>query len=233
MFRKYEKTFHLFPVTSKYNLDDTNIKRLLAGEVIVEEKMDGANVGIIRHSKGFALQKRGSLVGPSVHEQFDYFYNWANGQKYENIMGVPKRTLIYGELLYAVHSVYYDSLPDYVLVFDVYQNGKWMDYDRRSDFCAEHGFHMVPLVTRGSFLKDEIRSLVPNRSAYGDFAEGIVVKRYAKHGYFRAKVVKPEFIKVIEESDEHWSQRTVTKNKLGVINEQNLAQKKIGSTDGK
>jgi len=219
MFRKYEKTFHLFPVTSKYNLDAPNVQRLLSGEMIVEEKMDGANVGVIRHSKGFALQKRGSLVGPSVHEQFDFFHNWANYQNHERIMEVPKDTLIYGELLYAVHSVYYDVLPDFVLVFDVRQKGRWMTYDERSAFCEKHGFHMVPLIARGSFTKDEVKKLMPIKSAYGDFAEGMVVKRYAKHGYFRAKIVKPAFIKIVEESDEHWSQKSVKKNKLRAENE--------------
>lgn len=214
MFRKYEKTYHLFPVTSKYNLDDTNVQRLLTGEMIVEEKMDGSNVGIIRHSKGFALQKRGSLVGPSVHEQFDYFHNWASLLNYDKIMAVPRETLIYGELLYAVHSVYYDSLPEYVLVFDVRQNGRWLNYDERSEFCTRYEFNMVPLIARGTFTKDELKKLMPIKSAYGEFAEGMVVKRYAKHGYFRAKIVKPEFIKIIEESDEHWSRKQVKRNKV-------------------
>ena len=118
MFRKYDKTYHVFPVTSKHNLDRTQVKRLLAGKVIVEEKMDGSNVGIIRHSKGFALQKRGSLVGRSVHEQFDFFHGWANRDAYERIMSLPTGMLVYGELLYAVHALYYDQLPEFFLVFD-------------------------------------------------------------------------------------------------------------------
>lgn len=211
MFRKYEKTYHVFPVTSKHNLDNTDIKRLLIGDIIVEEKFDGSNVGIVRHRKGFALQKRNSLVGPSVHEQFDFFYSWANNMNYERIMSVPENTLIYGELLYAVHTIYYSRLPDYVLVFDVRQNGSWMNYDERKEFCERHGFHMVPLVARGTFTKDELMNLVPKVSAYGDEAEGIVVKRYAKHGYFKGKIVKPGFIKQLEESD-HWTTYKVRRN---------------------
>jgi len=214
MFRKYEKTYHLFPVTSKWNLDNTNVKRLLAGSVVIEEKMDGANTGIIRHSKGFSLQKRNSLVGPSVHAQFDFFYNWAYQQNYEKIMSLPEGVIVYGELLYAVHSIYYDRLPDYFLVFDVRQGKKWFDYEARKEFCETHGFHMVPLIASGGFTKEEIKSSVPTQSAYGDTAEGIVVKRYAKHGYFRAKIVRPEFQKMIEEDDTHWSLAPVKRNKL-------------------
>jgi len=214
MFVKYQKTFHVFPVTSKFNLDNTQLKRLFTGEVIVEEKMDGSNVGIIRHQKGFALQKRNSLVGPSEHEQFSFFNNWAHQQRYEQIMSLPVGTLLYAELLYAVHTIYYDRLPDYVLVFDVKQDGEWLDYDDRAAFCQQYGFLMVPLVGRGTFSKTDVQQMVPGPSAYGSDAEGIVVKRYAKHGYFRGKIVKPGFMKQIEESDNHWATYNVRRNQL-------------------
>ena len=217
MFIKYDKTFHVFPITRKHNLDKTQLKRLLSGEVIVEEKMDGSNVGIIRHAKGFSLQKRNSLVGTSVHAQFDFFHNWANGAAREAIMSVPQGTLIYGELLYATHHIYYNNLPEEFLVFDVRQGKKWMKYDKRKEFCEKHGFFMVPLVDRGHFTKDELSEIVPEQSAHGDICEGVVVKRYAKHGYFRGKIVKPGFIKALDEDDEHWSRKEVRRNKVGVV----------------
>lgn len=202
MFVRYDKTFHVFPVTAKYNLDKTQVQRLFAGEMIVEEKMDGANIGIIRHDKGFSLQKRGSLVGPSEHEQFHFFNNWAHVQNYDKIMALPKGSLLYGELLYAQHTIFYDKLPDYVLIFDVKINGKWLDYDKRIEFCQKYNFHTVPFIARGSFDKNELMKLVPTVSKYGSMAEGIVVKRYAKHGYFRGKIVRPEFIKAHFENDD-------------------------------
>ena len=216
MFIKYDKTFHVFPVTSKHNLDKTQLKRLLSGSVVIEEKMDGSNVGIIRHARGFSLQKRNSLVGTSVHAQFDYFHNWANGAARERIMSGPQGTLIYGELLYAIHHIYYGSLPEYFLVFDVRQGKRWMKYDTRKEFCERHGFHMVPLVDSGSFTKNDLIDIVPDQSAHGDICEGVIVKRYAKHGYFRGKIVKPGFIKALDEDDEHWSRKEVKRNTLGL-----------------
>lgn len=217
MFRKYEKTFHVFPVTSKYNLDNTTIQRLLAGEVIVEEKLDGANIGIIRHKKGISLQKRNSLVGQSEHEQFGFFHNWANYQNYEKLMAIPDNNItIYGELLYAVHTIVYDSLPDYVLVFDVRVNGDWLDYDERKEFCEKYNLHMVPLIARGSFTKNQLLDLIPEKSAFGPSVEGIVVKRYARNGYFKGKIVRSEFIKTVEESD-HWTEYNIRKNTLARV----------------
>ena len=223
MFIKYDKTFHVFPVTSKHNLDKTQLKRLLSGRVYVEEKMDGSNVGIIRHANGFSLQKRNSLVGTSVHAQFDYFHNWANGEAYERIMSVPPNTLIYGELLYATHHIHYDQLPEFFLVFDVRRGKKWMKYNERSEFCEKHGFHMVPFVKTGTYTKNELKAIYDKLasgaivSEHGPVCEGVVVKRYTKHGYFRGKIVKPGFIKALNEDDFHWSRKEVTRNKLRVV----------------
>ena len=214
MFRKYEKTYHIFPVTSKHNLDSTQLKRLLSGRVVVEEKMDGSNTGIIRHAKGFALQKRGSLVGRSVHAQFDYFHNWANSVAYERIMSLPPGVIVYGELLYARHHLYYDRLPEFFLVFDVRQGKRWLDRSEKDSFCETYGFHQVPLVAEGSLTKNDLQSIIPNESRYGPICEGVVVKRYAKHGYFRGKIVKPGFIKELEDED-HWSNKPAIRNKLG------------------
>lgn len=213
MFVKYAKTFHLIERHGKFSLSRADAQKLLSGEVIVEEKLDGANTGIVRHKKGFHLQKRGSLVGQSEHEQFGYFHNWANVQNWEKIMTLPVGHILYGELLYATHTIYYDKLPDYWLCFDVWDGERFLTYDERAAFCLTHGFQMVPLVARGVFTKDEILKMVPKESAYGEIAEGIVVKRYTKRNYTRAKFVKPEFQKTMEESD-HWTHGPFKVNKL-------------------
>ncbi len=100
MFKKYEKIFRiLIPeinVRGKFTLSKDETRLLLGGKVFIEEKMDGANTGIIRHKRGFHLQKRGSLVGQSEHEQFGFFYNWAYQKNYEKIMKLPQRYIVYG-----------------------------------------------------------------------------------------------------------------------------------------
>ena len=221
MFIKYEKTYRIpikeIPIGGKFCLSKEEVRLLLAGNITVEEKMDGANAGIIRHRSGFTLQKRGSLVGQSEHEQFQYLYNWANRIKYDSIMAVPPGHLIYGEWCYAVHSIYYDRLPDYFLVFDILKDRrKWLSREERDGFCNKYGFASVPLIAEGYFNITDLYSLVPKRSAYGDIAEGIVIKRYRKKEYIRGKIVKPEFIKVLEESD-HWTKHSIRRNKIQLL----------------
>lgn len=220
MFRKYEKTFRLgIPefkdVKGKFYLDRKEIKQLLASNVSIEEKMDGANTGIIRHKTGFHLQKRGSLVGRSEHAQFDFFYNWAYSQKYDNIMSIPVGYLVYGELMFACHHIFYDRLPDYFLVFDVYntKKNKWMNRRQKEEFCSEYGFSIVPLIDQGVFTLDELYSIIPKESRYGHRAEGVVVKRYNKKNYIRGKIVWPSFMKEIDDSD-HWRNKPVRMNLL-------------------
>lgn len=213
MFRKYEKTFRLIGPHGKLTLSNEDIGKLLVGKVVIEEKMDGANVGIIRHKKGFHLQKRGSLVGQSEHEQFGYFHNWANVQNYEKLMALPMNHIVYGELLYAVHHLYYDKLPDYFLSFDVWNGQRYLNYEERTEFCNKYGFFQVPLISEGNYSKLDVQNMMPKESKYGEMAEGIVIKRYSKREYLRAKLVKPEFIKQLDES-EHWSTYSIRKNVL-------------------
>jgi ATP-dependent RNA circularization protein (DNA/RNA ligase family) len=219
MFIKYEKTFRLnvpeFDIGAKLTLSRKEARRLLGAEVTVEEKIDGANTGIIRHKGGFSLQKRGSLVGQSEHEQFGRFHAWAWQEKYDNIMSIPKGCLVYGEWAYAQHHIYYDRLPDYFLVFDVLKNGKFFNRDQRTDFCGKYGFCQVPLIAQGYFTVGDLMAMMPKVSAFGDRAEGMVIKRYRKKEYMRAKLVWPEFVKELDES-EHWTRKQLSINKLEV-----------------
>lgn len=214
MFVKYEKTHHVFPVTSKKNLSKKEVQQLLNGYAVVEEKMDGANVGIIRHKDGFHLQKRGSLVGPSEHAQFQRFHAWANNEAYGSIMSLPEGVILYGEWLYCVHNIYYDRLPTYFLAFDALWDGEWCDVPALEELCDTCGFHMVPIIAEGYFTKKTLLNLVPEKSKYGDRAEGIVVKRYTKKKYLRGKIVRPDFLEKLEESD-HWTKGSLRTNKIG------------------
>ena len=202
-----------FPKAQKFYLTKDETKRLLGARVTIEEKMDGANAGIVRHKKGFTLQKRGSLVGQSEHEQFGFFYNWANQQNYDKIMSVPVGHLLYGELMYAQHHIYYDQLPDYFLIFDIWNGKKFLNSKQRREFCWEYGFSQVPFIAENYFTIDDLYDIIPKESDFGDRAEGIVIKRYRKKEYMRGKIVWPEFIKELDES-EHWTRRGLRINKL-------------------
>lgn len=215
MFIKYPKTYRILvpevDVKGKHYLSDEEVKLLLAGEVSIQEKIDGANVGIIRTKDGFRLQKRGGLVGESEHEQFGAFKAWSQ-LNYDKLIQIPKDTVIFGEWCYATHTIFYNKLPDWFLAFALY-NYKTDTYAKRDelvDFCISSGLCCVPEIARGHFKKTELFKLIPDVSNFGEEkSEGIVVWKM-KDGS-RGKLVRAEFVKDME-NDEHWSKHNVKRN---------------------
>jgi hypothetical protein len=81
-FVKYPRTPHLFGSTGTpddKHLDEAESNRFIADEsLIVEEKIDGTNVGIHFTTDGkMVLQCRGHLITEGMHPQYDLFKQWA------------------------------------------------------------------------------------------------------------------------------------------------------------
>jgi ATP-dependent RNA circularization protein (DNA/RNA ligase family) len=217
MFRKYEKTFRIdtqrYHVPGKLVLSHDDQRALLTGKVEITEKVDGANTGIVR-GKGdkWILQKRRGLADTGVHEQFAFFWAWgrANEQK---ILQIPHNWIVYGELTYSKHHIYYDVLPSYFLVFDVWNGKQFIDHDDRLALCDKLQLKHVPVLHYG-YVADlhELESFVgKSRFSTELTAEGIFVKNYRKQ--MKGKLVRPEFVKDLEDED-HWMKQALRRNSL-------------------
>lgn len=200
-------------IKGKHYLSDKDTKALLGSEVILCEKLDGANIGLVRHKDHFRLQKRGSLVDLGEHAQFNYFKAWSQ-INYDKIMKIPDQTILYCELMYAKHTVFYNKLPDYVMAFAWY-NKKLDFYYHRDELvglCENIGIPYVPEITRGYFSRDELFNFIPQVSNFGDEpAEGIIVWNHKRD--LRGKVVREEFQKHMDQSG-HWMHKEFTENLL-------------------
>jgi len=218
MFREYEKTYRIpHPeVSNKLNISDQQLKELLTGFVIVEEKIDGANTGIIGLKRDqFRLQKRSSLVDTSEHPQYGRFKAWSI-EHYNDLIKIPQGVIAYGEFMWATHHIYYNELPDWFICFDVFhKNYGYLNRTDKEKFCNDFNLKCVPLIAQGYFNKKEIMNMLDGNSAYNSFSfdkisnkhipcfkEGIVVKNYRKQK--RAKLVRPDFIKELNEDGTHW-----------------------------
>lgn len=217
MFRKYEKTFRIIVpqvhVKGKLYLSDRDLKTLLGGKCTVTEKLDGANIGIIRTPNEFRFQKRGSLVDTSEHEQFSFLKAWGYNN-YEKLMKIPVGYIVYGEFLRCVHTVTYDKLPDWVCVFNVWdiKTQKYLNWDSIQSLCDSCGLATVPLIKVDYINLMELFNMIPSTSYYGsEPAEGIVVTNYRQQ--IRGKLVREEFVKHLEEV-EHWRYQQVKYNQL-------------------
>jgi len=210
MFRKYEKTFRLkvpsFNVPGKLVLSDSDKKRLLTGKVTIEEKIDGANVGIIGskdETEMFRLQKRGSLVEFSEHEQFKRFKAWTM-ERYNDLIKIRKPMIIYGEWMWATHHIFYDSLPDWFICFDIWDGKQYVGREQKEEICKELNLEIIPLIYHGYIDSvTEIEDMLRGKSEYSSNhdREGIVIKNQRKQ--MRCKLVVPEFVKEIDEDGTH------------------------------
>jgi len=89
--------------------------------VVVEEKMDGSQVGISFDLDGKPLfQSRGRFLSGPRERQFDLLKQWTNVHHNELFEILSNRYIMFGEWMLMKHSIFYDMLPNYFLEFDVF-----------------------------------------------------------------------------------------------------------------
>lgn len=156
---KYPRTRHL--EGSREQAGDEDLKcagfREIQGKYLVlEEKVDGANCGISFDPSGqMLLQSRGHyLDGGYGEKQFDLFKRWAGCFEDRLLDLLEDRYILYGEWLYAKHTVFYDSLPHYFMEFDIFdrEEGRFFSTKRRREFLSEAPFiRSVRVLAQGWF----------------------------------------------------------------------------------
>lgn len=154
--RKYPRTRHL--EGSRLQPGDEDLTSLpfrdLAGRyLVVEEKVDGANAALSFSSAGkLLLQSRGHyLTGGPRERHFTLFKRWAHhhAPAFREVLG--QRYVVYGEWLYARHTLFYDRLPHYFLEFDVLDRltGQFLSTARRRDLLCGLPLVPVPVLREG------------------------------------------------------------------------------------
>jgi ATP-dependent RNA circularization protein (DNA/RNA ligase family) len=190
---------------------------LLAGEVMVEEKLDGANLGLSLCVNGqLRAQNRGQYLAEPHAGQFARLPAWLT-QHSEALCAVLKPNLIiFGEWCAARHSLDYAALPDWFLLFDVYDRtaGRFWSTSRRNRLAIEAGLVTVPQVLHGKTTVSALKQLVattPSRYRPGAL-EGVVIRRGSSEWCeARAKLVRPDFTQAI---DTHWRKRAIEWNRV-------------------
>jgi hypothetical protein len=190
---------------------------LLAGEVVVEEKLDGANLGVSLAKDGtLRFQNRGQYLHPPFAGQFQRLGRWIGANEHALGSHLPAGLVVFGEWCAARHSVPYDRLPDWWVVFDVYDlsEQRFFSTARRDVLAAHLGLAVVRQVTRGhTTLMDLTGRLRAERSRYrAGPIEGFVIRKETSDWLLaRAKLVHPEFVQGI---GEHWRRRRIEWNRL-------------------
>lgn len=170
--RKYPRTPHIDG--SRLQPGDEDLERIpfsaIKGKrLVVEEKVDGANSAVSFGPDGeLLLQSRGHYLRGGYRERhFDLFKRWGTAQSaaLRDILG--SRYIMYGEWLYAKHTVFYDALPHYFLEFDIFdrETRVFLDAPTRRELLKDAPVASVPVLAEGTFRTlDELLKLVgPSR----------------------------------------------------------------------
>ena len=193
-------------------------RELLSGDVVAEEKIDGANLGLSLASDGILrAQNRGQYLAEPHSKQFNRLPAWL-AQHEDRLRSILRPGLIlFGEWCAARHSLGYDALPDWFLLFDVYDrgSGKFWGTDRRNILAEQSGLVTTPIIYKGRTDLSTLKGLVMEARSYyraGLPLEGIVVKKQ-DGGWCesRAKLVRPDFTQTI---NGHWRGRSIEWNRV-------------------
>lgn len=231
-FTKYPRTPHLFG--SKGTDDDKHLgeaesEAFIADEsLIVEEKIDGTNVGIHFTDSGeLVLQCRGHLITEGMHAQYDLFKQWTAAKRHVLEEMLANRWILFGEWVYAQHSLHYRKLTHYFYEFDIYdkEQGVFLDLERRLGLLEGTGIQTVPVVQVGALNRDDLEGLIgPSRfdshfensvtDRPDNLMEGLYLRTEASGVVTgRAKFVRPEFVEKIRQST-HWQHQQMVPNLL-------------------
>ena len=198
-------------------LSSTEASALLSSEVRVEEKIDGANLGFsLRHDGQWAVQNRGQYLLEPYRGQFSRLASWLGLHEWQWREKVDSSLILFGEWCAARHSLDYDNLPDWFLLFDVYDREKEMFWSaKRRDKLAETlGIAAVPALFQAQTDLMRLKKLVnESLSQYRSGPlEGIVIRRDNEDWCeARAKLVRAEFTQAISD---HWRSRTIQWNRV-------------------
>lgn len=171
--RKYPRTHHLIGSafqTGDEDLASVSVRSLAGRRVVIEEKIDGANAAISFDAAGrLHLQSRGHyLTGGPRERHFAQLKAWASCHLARLYGTLGDRYIVYGEWLYAKHTVFYDALPHFFLEFDVLDTatGVFLDTASRRTLLADTPFVPVPILHDGiPPTETSLRALI-GRSAF-------------------------------------------------------------------
>ncbi len=173
---KYPRTPHIEGSRLQPGDEDLSqipFKVIKGKNIVVEEKVDGANTAVSFSPDGeLLLQSRGHYLDGGYREKhYNLLKQWANVHKHALYGVLGSRYIMYGEWLYAKHTVYYDALPHYFLEFDIFdrETNKYLDTQTRHSLIRELPVCSVPVLRQGVFnSRDELLGLLGSSNFISD-----------------------------------------------------------------
>ncbi len=204
---KYPRTMHL-PWSPGATRDDRFLldTSCFDGQyVVVTEKMDGENTTMTNQ----VIHAR-SLT-PCDHPSRSWVKQLHGQVKYD----IPDGFRVCGENLYAQHSIGYENLLSYFMVFNIWdENNVCLSWEDTLEYCELLGLTHVKVLWSGVFDRKSIEQACWS-DAEKENSEGYVVRiaksfKYEDFSQAVAKYVRENHV----QTDTHWMHAEIVKNTL-------------------
>ncbi|MCL2091522.1 MAG: RNA ligase family protein [Micrococcales bacterium] len=188
---KYPRTPHL--EGSRLQPGDEDLSQvpydaLVGRRIVVEEKLDGANSGLsFGDDAELLVQSRGHyLTGGAREKHFNLLKSWGATHETALFDVLDQRYVMYGEWMYAKHTVFYDWLPHYFLEFDLFdtEQGVFLSTAARREVLRGSPVVSVPVLYDGLAPRrlDDLLALVrPSLAKSGQWRQNLR-RTAAQHG---------------------------------------------------
>lgn len=216
---KFPRTPHLFniggaTVDDRYVPED-QYEYFFKNDVQVTEKIDGAQMGFsIGEDFRIMVQNRSHYVTSQSAAQFKLLDKWVHQHRDDLYTILDENHILFGEWMYAKHSIEYNHLPDYFMAFDLYNKREKVFYNRSVLEQKLEGtqIQIVRVMYQGLINKKQLLELIEQPSEYTNSrVEGVYLKVFEeKYVKYRSKLVRNDFLT----GNQHWSKREVQPNQL-------------------
>lgn len=208
--KKYPRTYHL-PWSPGASSDDkiaAFIDQIIGQPIVITEKLDGENT-CLNQAGVFARSHAAPTQNPWASYLWDY-WNQIHFQLDE--------LEIFGESLFAIHSITYTALEQYFYVFGVREGDLWLPWEQVVMYADLLNLSLAPVLFEGIVhSEDELKVLVDNLLQESSELESWqVTQEVPKEGVvvrlasgFSAEAFDESVFKWVRanhvQTDEHWT----------------------------
>ena len=173
---KYPRTPHIEGSRLQPGDEDLSqipFEKISGRHLVVEEKVDGANSAVSFDASGnLLLRSRGHYLNGGYRERhYHLMKRWALSHRDALYNCLGTKYIMYGEWVYAKHTVFYDALPHYFLEFDILDRdtGIFLDTPTRHELLKDSPVVSVAVLGHGTYkTKEEMLKLIgPSRYVTG------------------------------------------------------------------
>ena len=210
---KYPKIWHLpwsdgVDQKSDHVFTPEEVDSSFAGaEVVVTEKCDGECTTMYRD--GVHARSLDSRHHPSR--------DWVKRLHATIAHEIPEGWRICGENMYATHSIHYQGLPGYFLVFGIYNEAnECFSWAETVDQARAWKLPVVPLLWKGKYTESAVRACFTGQSVFmGSMQEGYVLRVAGRFPWARHRISMGKYVRAGHvQTDAGWMHRAVYPNEL-------------------